>query len=45
MNFTPLALNEIVLITPEVFEDQRGFFMESWNRQVFDAAGIDSPFV
>jgi dTDP-4-dehydrorhamnose 3,5-epimerase len=45
MNFTPLALDGVVLITPDVFEDQRGFFMESWNQRKFAAAGIDAPFV
>jgi dTDP-4-dehydrorhamnose 3,5-epimerase len=45
MNFTPLALDGVVLVTPDVFEDQRGFFMESWNERKFSAAGIDARFV
>jgi L-seryl-tRNA(Ser) seleniumtransferase len=45
MNFTPLALDGVVLITPDVFEDQRGFFMESWNQRAFAAAGIDARAV
>lgn len=28
----------LLIIEPKVFGDQRGFFMESWNQQVFDAA-------
>ena len=32
-------------LTPDVFEDQRGFFMESWNERKFSAAGIDARFV
>jgi dTDP-4-dehydrorhamnose 3,5-epimerase len=27
-----------LLITPQVFGDQRGFFFESWNKQAFDQA-------
>jgi dTDP-4-dehydrorhamnose 3,5-epimerase len=45
MNFTPLALDGVVLVTPDIFEDQRGFFMESWNERKFSAAGIDARFV
>jgi dTDP-4-dehydrorhamnose 3,5-epimerase len=45
MNFTPLALDGVVLVTPDVFEDQRGFFLESWNERKFGAAGIDARFV
>tara|TARA_B100000242_G_C43038060_1_gene484074 strand:- start:441 stop:974 length:534 start_codon:yes stop_codon:yes gene_type:complete len=25
-----------ILITPEIFEDKRGYFMENWNQSVFD---------
>lgn len=31
-----------LLLTPRVFRDDRGFFMESWNRRVFaEALGVD----
>lgn len=36
---------EILLIEPRVFEDHRGFFMESWNQRRFAAAGLDLHFV
>lgn len=37
---------EILIIEPEVFEDDRGFFFESFNkRDWFDATGIDCDFV
>lgn len=35
-----------LLITPQVFGDERGFFFESWNQQRFDqAAGTSITFV
>ena len=39
------ALPEVKLLEPKVFGDDRGFFLESWNAQVFAAAGIDASFV
>ncbi|KAB7627326.1 dTDP-4-dehydrorhamnose 3,5-epimerase [Alkalilimnicola sp. S0819] len=45
MKFTPLHIPEVVLIEPKVFGDERGFFLESWNRQSFAKAGIDQDFV
>jgi dTDP-4-dehydrorhamnose 3,5-epimerase len=35
---TPAALPEILIIEPQVFTDERGFFLESWNQQRFDDA-------
>ena len=34
-----------LLLTPRVFGDERGFFFESWNQQVFNAAAGDTAFV
>jgi len=45
MKVTPTSLPEVLLIEPKVFEDPRGFFMESWNAQRFAEAGIDATFV
>jgi dTDP-4-dehydrorhamnose 3,5-epimerase len=45
MKLTPTSLAEVVLIEPEVFEDARGFFLESWHARKFAAAGIDAAFV
>ncbi len=33
------------VITPTVYGDERGYFMEVYNKQDFDAAGIDRVFV
>jgi dTDP-4-dehydrorhamnose 3,5-epimerase len=38
MNITPTALPEVLILEPRVFGDPRGFFMESFNQQTFDAA-------
>ncbi len=45
MKVTPTALPEVLLISPNVFGDERGFFFESWNQRAFAAAGLDAIFV
>lgn len=40
MQITPLALPDVKLLTPRVFGDDRGFFLESFNHAVFEAAGL-----
>ena len=45
MKFAPTRLADVVLIEPRVFEDSRGFFMESWEARKFGAAGIRASFV
>ena len=35
----------LALIVPRLFEDHRGFFMESYNQREFQAAGIACTFV
>lgn len=45
MDFQPLTIPEVVLITPKVFTDNRGFFFESWQKKKFAEAGIDPEFV
>ena len=38
MKVTPLAIPDVVLIEPQVFGDERGFFFESFNQAKFEAA-------
>ncbi|MEG0003042.1 MAG: dTDP-4-dehydrorhamnose 3,5-epimerase [Comamonas sp.] len=38
MNATPLAIPDVILFEPKVFGDARGFFFESFNKKLFDAA-------
>ncbi|MEA3041359.1 MAG: dTDP-4-dehydrorhamnose 3,5-epimerase [Sphingomonadales bacterium] len=45
MNVVDTALPGVKLIEPRVFGDDRGFFLESWNAQIFAEAGIDANFV
>lgn len=45
MKFTPTAIPDVVLIEPRVFGDERGFFMETYQRQKLAEAGIDFEFV
>jgi dTDP-4-dehydrorhamnose 3,5-epimerase len=39
------ALEDVYIIEPTVFEDHRGFFMESYNYREFKEIGIDIEFV
>ena len=37
---------EVLILEPKVFEDPRGFFLESYNRKTFmEATGLDLEFV
>ena len=45
MRIVPTELPDVLVIEPRVFEDQRGFFLESYNRRAFAEAGIDAEFV
>jgi dTDP-4-dehydrorhamnose 3,5-epimerase len=45
MKVTETALPGVKLLEPRVFEDARGFLLESWNRQTFAALGLAADFV
>jgi dTDP-4-dehydrorhamnose 3,5-epimerase len=46
MKVTPTDLPEVLLLEPRVFQDERGFFLESYNRRTFrEATGLDVDFV
>ena len=45
MRIIETKLQGVYLIEPDVFEDHRGFFMESYNERKFDELGIDYKFV
>lgn len=38
-------IKDLIIIKPKVFEDSRGFFLESYNYNDFKELGIDSIFV
>ena len=46
MHFTPCpTLPEIIIIEPQLFQDDRGFFMEMYHHEKFQKAGIKDRFV
>ncbi len=45
MKYTPLAIPDVVLMTPKIFRDQRGFFMETWRADGFKNNVGDYSFV
>jgi dTDP-4-dehydrorhamnose 3,5-epimerase len=46
MNIIPTEIPDVLIIEPQVFQDERGFFFEAYNHQKFaDKAGIAINFV
>ena len=45
MDVTQTSLPGVVIITPRVFSDERGFFEESWHRDRYADAGLPTHFV
>ena len=46
MKATPTKIADVILLEPKVFGDERGFFFESFNHQVFEqATGVKTQFV
>ncbi|NJE26456.1 dTDP-4-dehydrorhamnose 3,5-epimerase [Thermococcus sp. MV5] len=43
--FKRLEIPDVILIKPKVFEDERGFFMETYKKPDFEKAGIKGDFV
>jgi dTDP-4-dehydrorhamnose 3,5-epimerase len=43
MKITRLAIPDVILIEPDVFGDDRGFFFESFNQKAFEEATSLSP--
>ena len=41
----PTKFRDVLLLTPQVYSDDRGFFLESYNEQEFAALGIHAHFV
>ena len=39
------GIDELIIIEPKVFGDDRGFFLESYSKRDFDALGINDEFV
>lgn len=45
MIIEPTTIAGVVLIKPKVFGDQRGFFVETWNKKRYEELGINLDFV
>lgn len=45
MQIIDTALDSVKIIEPKVFGDDRGFFLESWNKQLFEDHGLPGHFV
>lgn len=43
--FERLEIPDVILIKPKVFEDERGFFMETYKKEEFEKVGITGEFV
>ena len=44
MEICPTEIPDIALIKPKVIGDDRGYFMETWRQDRFEAAGIQTTF-
>lgn len=45
MQFEPTAIPDVVLIKPQIYGDLRGFFMETYRKNLFQEMGIQVDFV
>ena len=45
MKFTPTEIPEVILIEPDVHQDARGFFLETFHHEKYAAGGVPGPFV
>jgi dTDP-4-dehydrorhamnose 3,5-epimerase len=45
MEITPTSIPDVIIIKPDVFSDERGYFLESYHTGKFSALGIDARFV
>lgn len=44
-DFQPTIIPDVVIVTPKVFGDSRGYFCETYHREAFEEAGISVNFV
>ena len=45
MEILETKINDLVIIKPSVFGDNRGYFFESYNKSKFESMGLDMSFV
>ncbi|MFZ3590407.1 dTDP-4-dehydrorhamnose 3,5-epimerase [Bacillus sp. DJP31] len=45
MNIIKTKVEDVVILEPKVFGDHRGYFMESYNKDVFEKLGLNLDFI
>jgi dTDP-4-dehydrorhamnose 3,5-epimerase len=45
VRFVPTAIPGVIIIEPDVYQDPRGFFLETYHAEKYRAAGVEGPFV
>ena len=45
MRFIETELKGVLVVEPDVFEDSRGYFLETYHAKKFADGGIRGPFV
>jgi dTDP-4-dehydrorhamnose 3,5-epimerase len=45
VNFIPTELAGVIVVEPDVFRDERGFFLETFSRAKYARGGIDCEFL
>lgn len=45
MDIEKTPIEDLLIIKPKVFEDERGYFFESWNKEVFSEKNLNWDFV
>jgi dTDP-4-dehydrorhamnose 3,5-epimerase len=45
MKIIPTKIPDLIIIEPQVFEDSRGYFVETYNQAKFEANGLDYTFI
>jgi len=45
MKVTETKLSEVLILEPKVFQDDRGYFLETWNKTRYEKIGVPVHFV
>jgi len=45
MEIVKTKIKDLFIIKPDVYEDERGYFFESFNKEKFEALGLNFEFV
>jgi len=45
MKFIPTEIPDVIIVEPNMYGDNRGFFMEAWHAKKFAKGGINAQFV